>query len=211
MGDPVITPQLLAAAGAGIGALSKPRNPLQGALLGGIAGYSGGTALGLGAPAATTTAASAAAPVTSATNTALANQIAFNPAASYGGGNILNAANAANTANVANFNALNSAGMSFGGRSPIDPTMLNTTGVTNAAPSFAEKIGMAGKSAYENPMMTAQALSATNSLLQPEQMPSAPTMPLQAGRGVKPFDFVAAMDPYRPSVVGGNQQISLLG
>jgi len=211
MGDPVITPQLLAAAGAGIGALSKPRNPLQGALLGGIAGYSGGTALGLGAPTATTAAASAAAPVTSATNTALANQIAFNPAASYGGGNILNAANAANTANVSNFNALNSAGMSFGGRSPIDPTMLNTTGVTNASPSFFEKIGMAGKNAYENTGQSLTALSATNSLLQPEPMNQAAPVPLQAGRGVKPYDFIAAMDPYRPSVIGGNQQISLLG
>ena len=211
MGDPVITPQLLAAGGAAIGALSKPRNPLQGALLGGIAGYSGGTALGFGAPAATTTAASAAAPVASVADTALANQITANQAASYGGGNILKAANAANTANTANFNALNASGLSFGGRSPMDPTMLNTTGVVNAAPSFAEKIGIAGKNAIENPMQSFTALSATNSLLQPEQMNQAPTMPLQAGRGVKPYDFVAAMDPYRPSVIGSNQPISLLG
>jgi len=209
MADPIITPQLLAAAGAGIGALSKPRNPLQGALLGGIAGYSGGTALGLGAPTATT-AASAAAPVTSATNTALTNQIALNPAASYGGGNILNAANAANTANATNFNALNASGLSFGGRSPIDPAMLNTTGVTNAAPSFAEKIGMAGKSAYAHPGESLTALSATNSLLQPEPLQQSAPVNVQAGRGVKPYDFVAAMDPYRPSVIG-SPQISLLG
>lgn len=196
MGDPVITPQLLAAAGAGVGALMKPRNPLQGALLGGIAGYSGGQALGFGAtaPAATTTAASGA-------NTALASQIAANPAASYAGGNIA-------AANAPNLVSNSAAGLSFGGRSPLDPAMLN---VTNAAPSFAEKIGIAGKNAIENPMQSFTALSATNSLLQPEQMNQAPTMPLQAGRGVKPYDFVAAMDPYRPSVIGGNQPISLLG
>ena len=211
MGDPVITPQLLAAGGAAIGALSKPRNPLQGALLGSIAGYSGGTALGLGAPTTTASAATtAAAPVASATNTALANQIALNPAASYAGGNIVNAANAANTANTANLASMNAAGMSFAGRSPIDPAMLNTTGVTNAAPSFAEKVGIAGKSAYAHPGESLTALSATNSLLQPEPLQQSAPVNVQAGRGVKPYDFVAAMDPYRQSVIS-NQPISLLG
>jgi hypothetical protein len=207
MADPIITPQLLAAAGAGIGALSKPRNPLQGALLGGIAGYSGGTALGFGAPAATTTAASAAAPVTSVADTALANQIAANKAASYGGGNIL----AANAANTANLNAMNAAGLSFRGMAPGYESVANVANTANATPSFFEKIGMAGKNAYENTGQSLTALSATNSLLQPEPMNQAAPVPLQAGRGVKPYDFIAAMDPYRPSVIGGNQQISLLG
>lgn len=199
MADPIITPQLLAAGGAAIGALSKPRNPLQGALLGGIAGYSGGQALGFGAtaPVATTGATTAA---TSASDQLLANQIAANRAASYAGGNIA----AANAPNLASNSA---AGLSFGGRSPLDPTMLNTA---NAAPSFAEKIGIAGKNAIENPMQSFTALSATNSLLQPEPMPSpAPAMPLQAGRGVKPFDYVASMDPYKQSVIG-SPQISLI-
>ena len=194
MADPIITPQLLAAGGAAIGALSKPRNPLQGALLGGIAGYSGGQALGFGAtaPVATTTAASGA------VNPMIAAQTA-QPALSYGGGNIA----AANAPNLASNSA---AGLSFGGRSPLDPTMLNTA---NAAPSFAEKIGSAGKNAIENPMQSFTALSATNSLLQPEQMSQAPAMPLQAGRGVKPFDYAASMDPYKPSVIG-SPQISLI-
>jgi hypothetical protein len=71
---------------------------------------------------------------------------------------------------------------------------------------------MAGQSAYENPMMTASALNATQGLLTPEQMPqmpSAPAMPLQAGRGVKPYDPMASLDPYRQSVIGG-QPISLI-
>jgi hypothetical protein len=199
MADPIITPQLLAAGGAAIGALSKPRNPLQGALLGGIAGYSGGQALGFGAtaPAATTGATTAA---TSASDQLLANQIAGNRAASYAGGNIA-------AANAPNLVSNSAAGLSFGGRSPLDPAMLN---VTNAAPSFAEKIGIAGKNAIENPMQSFTALNATNSLLQPEQMSQAPAMPLQAGRGVKPFDYAASMDPYKPSVIG-SPQISLLG
>ena len=188
MADPIITPQLLAAAGAGVGALMKPRNPIQGALLGGIAGYTGGTALGVGAAPAATTAATGG-----ATNSLLGSQMAAQPALSYGANNLI--APAAMDANAA--------GLSFAGMSPGATTV-------NAAPSFMEKIGMAGKSAYENPMMTAQALSATNSLLTPDQMPpSAPAMPLQAGRGVKPYDPTEALNPYKQSVVGG-QPISLI-
>ena len=201
MADPIITPQLLAAAGAGVGALMKPRNPLQGALLGGIAGYSGGTALGFGAPTAATTGATTAAG--GASDSLLANQIAGNRAASYAGGNIA----ASNAPNLASNSA---AGLSFGGRSPIDPTMLN---VTNAAPSFAEKIGMAGKNAYENTGQSLTALGATNSLLQPEPMPqiaAAPAMPVQRGPGLKPYDPTEALNPYKPSVIG-SPQISLLG
>jgi hypothetical protein len=206
MGDPVITPQLLAAAGAGIGALSKPRNPLQGALLGGIAGYTGGTALGLGAPTATTTAASAAAPVASVADTALANQIAANQAASYGGGNIL----AANAANTANLNAMNAAGLSFKGMAPGYKSVANVANTANAAPSFFEKIGMAGKNAYENTGQSLTALSATNSLLQPDQqMATAPVVPVTARGQLRPFDPVALLDPYKPSVIG-NSQFSLI-
>jgi hypothetical protein len=197
MADPIITPQLLAAAGAGIGALSKPRNPLQGALLGGIAGYSGGTALGFGAPTAVTPVATTAAG-TSAELNALAAATKAQPALSYGANNLL--APVATNANTA--------GLSFAGRSAMDPTMLN---VTNAAPSFAEKVGIAGKSAYAHPGESLTALSATNSLLQPEPLQQSAPVNVQAGRGVKPYDFVAAMDPYRQSVIGGNQPISLLG
>jgi len=206
MADPIITPQLLAAGGAALGALSKPRNPLQGALLGGIAGYSGGTALGFGAPAATTTAASAAAPVASVADTALANQIAANQAASYGGGNILNAANAANTANL---NA-NAAGLSFRGMAPGYESVANVANTANATPSFFEKIGMAGKNAYENTGQSLTALSATNSLLQPDQqMATAPVVPVTARGQLRPFDPVALLDPYKPSVIG-NSQFSLI-
>jgi hypothetical protein len=197
MADPIITPQLLAAVGAGAGALMKPRNPLQGALLGGIAGYSGGSALGFGAPAAVTPVATTAAG-TSAELNALAAATKAQPAISFGANNLL--APAATNSNAA---------LSFAGRSAIDPTMLN---VTNAAPSFFEKIGMAGKNAYENTGQSLTALGATNSLLQPEPMPqiaSAPAMPVQRGPGLKPFDPMAAMNPYQESVIG-NSQFSLI-
>jgi hypothetical protein len=214
MADPVT----LAMVGAAAGAAMKPKDPLRGAMLGATVGYTGGTALGVGGAASGAAAGSGAAATggaSAATNSMIAAQSA-QPAMSYAGGNILNAANAANTANATNLAAMNSAGMSFSGRPPIDPSMLNTTSAANTAantaPSFMDKIGMAGKNAYENPMMTSQALSATNSLLAPDpqaQIPSAPTVPIQAGRPLKPNDFVAAMNPYQESVIG-NSQFSLI-
>jgi hypothetical protein len=211
MGAPLLIPAI----GAAAGALMKPNNPLQGALLGAAAGYTGGQALGITgattAASAATPVASAVTPVASATNTALANQIALNPAASYAGGNIVNAANAANTANAANLASMNAAGMSFAGRSPIDPAMLNTTSAVNTAPSLLDKAGGYAKSAYENPVATGQTFASVNSLLQPDQqMATAPVVPVTARNQLRPFNPMESMDPYRQSVIS-NQPISLLG
>ena len=186
MADPIT----LAAIGAVGGAALKPSNPLQGAMLGGMAGFTGGTALGVGGA---TTAAGGG------TGLALGS----------GGATGLGAANTATGYGLG--------GSAMGGAGLTAPAA--TTGYSLAAPvatsaamapSFAERLGMAGKSAYENPMMTASALNATQGLLTPEQQPpSAPAMPLQAGRGVKPYDPMASLDPYRQSVIGG-QPISLI-
>jgi hypothetical protein len=212
MGAPLLIPAI----GAAAGALMKPSNPLQGALLGAAAGYTGGQALGI---TGATTAASAATPVASAVtpaasaSNALASQIASNRAASYAGQNILNAANAANTAGATNLAAMNAAGMSYGGRLPIDPTTINTTSAVNTTPSLLDQAGMYAKSAYENPVATGQTFGYANSLLQPDQqMASAPVVPVTARGQLKPFDPVAAMDPYKPSVIGSQQsnQFSLI-
>ena len=185
MADPIT----LAAIGAVGGAALKPSNPLQGAMLGGMAGFSGGTALGVGG--ATTAAGGGTGLTMGAGGAGLG---AANTATGYGLG-----------------------GSTMGGVGLTAPAATTGYGLaapvaTSAAmaPSFTERLGMAGKSAYENPMMTASALNATQGLLTPEQMPSpAPAMPLQAGRGVKPYDPMASLDPYRQSVVGG-QPISLI-
>lgn len=207
MADPVT----LAMVGAAAGAALKPNDPLKGAMLGATAGFTGGTALGVGAAGAGAASGAAAgtagAAGSTAANTALASQIAANPAASFAGGNILN------TANTANLASMNAAGMSFAGKPPIDPTMFNTASNVSSAPSFMDKLGMSGKNAIENPMMTAQALNATQGLLTPDQqMASAPTVPVQARGQLRPFDPVALLDPYKPSVIGGqqNQPISLI-
>jgi hypothetical protein len=185
MADPIT----LAAIGAVGGAALKPNNPLQGAMLGGMAGFTGGTALGVGGA---TTAAGGG------TGLMLGS----------GGAKGIGAANSVMGTGIGEFT---------GGTGLITPAA--TSGYSLAAPvassaamapTLAERFSMAGKSAYENPMMTASALNATQGLLTPEQMPSpAPAMPLQAGRGVKPYDPMASLDPYKQSVVGG-QPISLI-
>jgi hypothetical protein len=210
MADPIITPQLLAAAGAGLGALSKPRNPLQGALLGGIAGYTGGTALGLGAP---TAASGGGLAMGSGGVTGLTSGINAGTNAGIGLGTGTTAGLTAAPAVTPLASAVPGASYSLAAAPTMGNYSLVAPSAVTSAPSvsFMDKVAMSGKNAYENPMMTASALNATNSLLQPEQMPQSAPVPLQAGRGVKPYDFVAAMDPYRPSVIGGNQPISLLG
>jgi hypothetical protein len=106
---------------------------------------------------------------------------------------------------------MNAAGMSFAGRSPIDPAMLNTTSAVNTAPSLLDKAGGYAKSAYENPVATGQTFASVNSLLQPDQqMATAPVVPVTARNQLRPFNPMESMDPYRQSVIS-NQPISLLG
>lgn len=225
-------PVTMAMVGAAAGAALKPNDPLRGAMLGATVGFTGGTALGVGA-AGSAAAGTAAGTAGTAAGTAGTTAMAAQPALSYAGGNIANAATMANSANAANLAAMNSAGMSFAGMSPSAANAMNTANTANtinaantsnaglsfagmspnavnAAPSFMDKLGMAGKSAYENPMMTAQALNATQGLLDPgQQSPSAPAVPVQARKQLGAYDPMAMMDPYKQSVVGG-QPISLI-
>lgn len=199
MADPIITPQLLAAGGAAIGALSKPRNPLQGALLGGIAGYTGGSLYGASQVAAP----SVASAVTPAQGALLGTQPVVS-ASQPSIGALLGTQPTVASATAAPVSGATQA-------------LLGTQPMVNAASTSGVGIGTGGfegmkKFAYENPGLMMTGLSSTKELLTPEQsqMASAPTMPLQAGRGVKPFDYAASMDPYKPSVIG-SPQISLLG
>lgn len=67
MGDPVT----MAMIGAGVGAMTNPRKPLQGALLGGALGGFGGAAMGAGNAAATATMTGATMPAAGAATTAV--------------------------------------------------------------------------------------------------------------------------------------------
>lgn len=67
MGDPVT----MAMIGASVGAMTNPRKPLQGALLGGALGGFGGAAMGAGNAAATATMTGATMPAAGAATTAV--------------------------------------------------------------------------------------------------------------------------------------------
>ena len=205
MGAPLLIPAI----GAAAGALMKPNNPLQGALLGAAAGYTGGQALGL---TGATAASGGGLAMGSGGVTGLTSGINAGTNAGIGLGTGTTAGLTAAPAATPLASAVPGATYSLAAAPTMGNYSLVAPSAVTSAPSvsFMDKVAMSGKNAYENPMMTASALNATNSLLQPEQMNQAPTMPLQAGRGVKPYDFVASMDPYRQSVIS-NQPISLLG
>lgn len=194
MADPIT----LGAIGALGGAALKPNNPLQGAMLGGMAGFTGGTALGVGG--ATTAAGGGTGLTMGAGGTGLtAAGAGLSPT-----GGVLGTTGLTGAGGVGLTAPAATAG--YGLAAPVATSAA-------MAPSFTERLGMAGKSAYENPMMTASALNATQGLLTPEQMPqiaSAPAMPIQTGRQLKPSDTLAYLDPYRQSAIN-SPQISLLG
>lgn len=203
MADPVT----LAMAGAAAGAALKPNNPLQGAMLGATAGFTGGAALGIGGAAA----AAGGGTGLAAGGTALGGGLGQAAAGGALGSTGLTAANTAAGYGLG--------GAAMGGTGLAVPAATSgyalaapiATGAA-MAPSFMDKLGMASKSAYENPMMTGQALNATQGLLTPEEQPpiqSAPAVPVQARNKLGAYDPMAMMNPYQQSVVGG-QPISLI-
>jgi len=241
-----INPITLAMIGAAGGAALKPNNPLQGALLGATAGYTGGTALGVGAPAA-----ASGGGLTMGAKGVTGLSI---PSSTIGSAsNVSSIANAANYADAVNASltapqlfGLGGTGTTAGlsavpaSTSLIDPVAMGQReafiggnySLSSAAPvpsvanyslvapspvtspptpSFMDKVGLSAKSSYENPGQSLAALSATNSLLQPDQqMATAPVVPVTARNQLRPFNPMESMDPYRQSVIS-NQPISLLG
>jgi hypothetical protein len=270
-------PVTMAMVGAAAGAALKPNDPLRGAMLGATVGFTGGTALGVGAgtTAAGTglTASGTALGGSAGTGTALganaanvaklgvettglSTGIGSASAGTMGGGtglsiapttigsasnvsSIASAKSAADAASAAStapeWFGLNAMTKTPGGLSVNPATMSSASSVPGASysltgapsaanyslvapspvtspptPTFMDQLSMSGKSAYENPMMTMQALNATQGLLAPEQIASAPAVPIRARGQLRPFNPMESMDPYRQSVIS-NQPISLLG
>lgn len=216
-----INPITLAMIGAAGGAALKPNNPLQGALLGATAGYTGGTALGIGAPAAAsggglTMGAKGVTGLTSGTGAAL------NAGANTANAGLYGLGGTGTTAGLSAVPAVTPIASTIPGASyslAAAPSVANYSLVAPSAvtsvptPSFMDKVGLSAKSSFENPGQSLAALSATQGLLTPEQqqqIAAAPAMPIQRGPGLKPFDPMAALDPYKQSVIG-SPQISLLG
>ena len=241
-------PITMAMVGAAAGAALKPNDPLRGAMLGATVGFTGGTALGIGAgttAAGTGLTASGSALGGSAatgTGTALTAKTVGGTLGSTGltasnsalGGSLGSSAAAGGSAatggSAITLGTGTSAGLSAvpasapitssvpgasysltGAPSSVNYSLVAPSPVTSPpTPTFMDQLSMSGKSAYENPMMTMQALNATQGLLSPEQIASAPAVPIQARGQLRPFNPMESMDPYRQSVIS-NQPISLLG
>lgn len=214
--------------GATVGFTGGTALGVGGAAAGGTGLASAGTALGGGGAAnaaalgAETTGLGAGVSSALPGTMGVGQGLALTPTTIGSASNVSSIANAANATEAVN--AASTAPEWFG----LDSMNMTSKGLTAPAgsgynlantaaspmePSFMDKLGMAGKSAYENPMMTGQALQATQGLLAPEQQPQmspAPTVPIQARGQIKPYDPMAYMNPYQQSVIGG-QPISLLG
>ena len=154
MGDPVT----MAMIGAGVGAVTNRRNPLQGALLGGALGGFGGAAMGAGSAASTAAMTGANPAVMGTAGMGVAPMTA---GATY---------SAATPGMVAN---LGTATM---------PTYAATGGTTGLIPSMTapvtmmDRLGAVGQFAKENPMVTQLGASAAKDIFSQQPQP-----PLQAG------------------------------
>ena len=198
---------LIPAIGAAAGALMKPNNPLQGALLGGITGYTGGQLYN--AFQGVTPALASAAPVTAQQNALLGINPVVTPAAQQQTvGSLLGT--------VPPINASSAIPTQLG--APVTAAQraaLGTQQMVSAVSPSGVNVGAGGiegikNYAYANPGTSMVGFSSAKELLQPEPMPQAAPINVQAGRGVKPFNPIESMDPYRQSVIS-NQPISLLG
>lgn len=150
MGDPVT----MAMIGAGVGAITNPRKPLQGALLGGALGGFGGAAMGAGNVAATTAMKGAAAvPVGSTAGAAL-------PAAQGASGIFANAT------------------------MPTYAATGGTTGLigsTTAPVTMMDRLRAIGSFNQQNPMVGQVGSSALRDIMQPQPMAATPAPGLLRG------------------------------
>jgi hypothetical protein len=153
MGDPVT----MAMIGAGVGAVTNPRKPLQGALLGGALGGFGGAAMGAGNAAATATMTGATMPAAGAATTAvpMAAGKAFSTAAPFA-------------------NATMPTYAATGGSTGL-------IGSATAPVTMADRFKALGSFNQENPMVGQVGSSALRDIMQPQPMAAAPTPGLLRG------------------------------
>jgi hypothetical protein len=190
--------------GSAIGGLTNRKNPLQGALLGGVLGGAGGAFMSgagglssllpsFGSAAAPTTAGSlmAAAPTVAGPTTAAFTGQAVTPA--------MSTIFANPTAAIG--------GTSVGGGA--------STGLINSAlaPSFMDQmgsgLGSVGKYATQNPTLTNQALQSAQQAMQQPEAQFAPAGQVNRGQ-IQGGDYMSLLNPQQGTVLRP-QPISLLG
>ena len=163
MGDPVT----MAMIGAGVGAITNPRKPLQGALLGGALGGFGGAAMGAGNAAATAT-------MTGATMPAGTGVAAGTALPAQGAGIFA-------TPTMPTFAAT-------GGSTGLIPSIT-------ATPTMMDRLRAVGQFGRENPMVGQLGSSAFQSLHEPQPMAAAVPQGLLRGTPAQeqPQQYAMAM------------------
>ena len=97
-------------------------------------------------------------------------------------------------------NGANSAGAVF-------PAPIVEMGTMAPPPSYFKQFA---NFTQQNPVLAQMGFSTAQSALTPDQINPAPAVPVQSRGQLRPFDPMAAMNPYQQSVIS-NQPISLLG
>lgn len=199
MGDPVT----MAMIGAGVGAVTNPRKPLQGALLGGALGGFGGAFANVAKPAATamgTTAGGVPLAVTGATpgvalpSAALSESTVKLPATFLGDAGVMGTP----TMSMQVANKLPFA-------NPTMPGVVSTNASTGLIPSMTADVTMMdrlkamGQFGKENPMVGQVGLSALRDIAQPQPMAAAPQPGLLRGTPSpeQPTQYAMAMPEIR--------------
>lgn len=184
MADPIT----LAMVGGVAGAALKPRNPLQGALLGATMGYTGGSVLGA---------------IPSATAPAAGGVVGGTGLAS--GGTALGGGTGIGLTAPQTMPGL---GLSAPVEGLAAPTSFGGYGLTPASmPTFSQQLSGAAKFLKDNPSMALSGINATQGLLQQEPIPQAPSGQVQRGQPLPPVNFAQLLSP--PQIKP--QPISLLG
>lgn len=157
MGDPVT----MAMIGAGVGAVTNPKKPLQGALLGGALGGFGGAAMGAGNAAATAGMTGATMPAAGAATTITpVTAAATSPTALANVSNPIFA-----NPSMANYAAT-------GGSTGLIPSIT-------ATPTMMDRLRAVGQFGRENPMVGQVGVGALQNIMQPP--PPAPSAGLLRG------------------------------
>lgn len=177
-------PVTVALVGAGVGAALKPKNPLQGALLGAAAGFTGGAALGAAGVGAAAGGTGLAAGTAGSTGLGLSGGLGATTGAGIG----LTAAPAATGY------GLSAAGSGLGLTAAPAATGYGLSAA--AAPAtFGATLANLPSAISQNPMLAKTGLDTAQGLMSQEPMMQAPQGQVSKGQPRQAVDFMSLLNP----------------
>jgi hypothetical protein len=190
--------------GSAIGGLTNRKNPLQGALLGGVLGGAGGAFMsGAGGLSSLLPSFGSAAAPTTAGSLMAAAPTAAGPTAAAFTGQAVTPAMSTIFANPTS--AIGSSAIGGGPTTGLIPSSM--------APSFMDQMsggfGNIGQYAQQNPVLTNQALQSAQQMMQQPEAQMAPAGQVSRGQ-IQGNDYMSLLNPQQGTVLRP-QPISLLG